>query len=62
MNHEAARALHDQALNIHNELRQLSAQRKTLHWDLETNRKRIATKQALLRANKAARKALKEEE
>lgn len=62
MNTDATKELEEQAQEIRRALRNATAERSSLHWRFELNRREITKNQALLRANKIARQALQEEQ
>jgi len=62
VNIDALRVLENQRQEVNRELQNAISTRSTLHWELERNRRIITKNQALLRANKIARKVVQEEQ
>lgn len=61
MNNDALTVIENQRLEIHRALLNAISKRRTLHWDLEQNRREITKNQELLRVNKIARQAIQED-
>lgn len=61
MNHDALNTLVDQSSDIQRAIDRAVITRRSLHWDLEQNRREITKNQELLRVNKIARKAIQDD-
>lgn len=61
MNNDALISTENQRQDILREIQNLTYERRTLHSELEKNRRAITKNQELLRVNKIAQRALKEE-